>query len=125
GRIIRSRFARTRSAQRWPTIAWCRVGSAPPCRLDRGHVDLLHRHHRLEGAPGFVAASRHGLGEHTWRDLPREAPLVLAPAALALLPAIADDGVPVAVGFLLILGHHLEAEGLAVLEGGAAVQAEA
>jgi hypothetical protein len=33
--------------------------------------------------------------------LPGDAPLVFAPAALALLAAIADDGVPVAVGLLL------------------------
>jgi hypothetical protein len=30
--------------------------SAAPRRLDRGDVDLAHRHHRLEGALGLVAA---------------------------------------------------------------------
>jgi hypothetical protein len=36
--------------------------------------------------------------------LPGNAPLVFAPAALAFLSAIADDGVPVAVGLVLIVG---------------------
>jgi hypothetical protein len=26
--------------------------------LDAGDVDLLHRHHRLEDAPGLIATSR-------------------------------------------------------------------
>src|SRR5690606_20409420 len=58
-------------------------------------------------------------------DLPGDAPLVPAPAALALLAAIADDRVPVAVGLLLVRGRHLEGEGLAVPERGAAVDADA
>src|SRR6476646_6542234 len=79
-------------------------GSAAPCGLDLGDVDLLHVHHRLECALCFVAAGRHRLGQHARRDLPGDAPLVLAPAARTLLAAIADDGVPVTVGLLLIVG---------------------
>src|SRR4051794_26143570 len=64
--------------------------SAAPCRLDRGNVDLLHAHHRVERTLGFSAAGRQRLGEHARRDLPGDAPFVLAPAARALLAAIAD-----------------------------------
>src|SRR5205807_6011626 len=61
---------------------------------------------------------------HTRRDLPRHAPLVLAPAARALLAAIADDGVPIAVGLGLIVSGDLEREGFAVFEHGTAVEAD-
>src|SRR5205085_412057 len=64
------------------------------------------------------------LHQHARRDLPGDAPLVLAPAARALLAAIADDGVPVAVGLLLIVGGDLEREGFAMFERGTAVEAE-
>ena len=50
--------------------------------------------------------------------------LVLAPAALALLAAVADDRIPVAVGFLLRVGEHLEGDRLVEREFGAAVQPE-
>jgi hypothetical protein len=56
--------------------------------------------------------------------LPGNAPLVFAPAALAFLPAIADDGVPVAVGLVLIVGSDLEREGFVMFERGAAVEAD-
>ena len=64
------------------------------------------------------------LGQHARRDLPGDAPLVFAPAALALLAAIADDGVPVAVGLLLIVSGDLEREGFVMLERGTAVEAD-
>ena len=38
--------------------------------LDRGNVDFLHRHHRLEGAFGFVTARTQGIGQDLRRDLP-------------------------------------------------------
>ncbi|EEF25506.1 conserved hypothetical protein, partial [Ricinus communis] len=100
-------------------------GLAAHRRLDAGDVDFLHRHHGLEGALGDVAALEHGLGQHARRDLPRQAPLVLAPAARALGAAIADDGFPVAVRLRLVFGRNLEGEGFAVLEGRAAVEAQA
>jgi hypothetical protein len=61
----------------------------------------------------FIAAS-HRLGQHPRRDLSGEGPLVLAPAARTLLAAIADDGVPVAVGLVLLVGGNLEREGFAL-----------
>src|SRR4029077_8850208 len=106
---------------------WGRHASGPsaaPRRLDRGDVDFRHSHHRLESAFGFVAASRERVGQHARRVLPGNSPLVLAPPALALLPAIADDCVPVAVRLCLVFGRDLEREGFVVLEHRAAVEAE-
>ena len=82
--------------------------SAAPRGLDRGDVDLLHFHHRIKRPLCFSAADRQRLCQHAWRDLPGDAPLVLAPAAFALLPVIADDGAPVAVGLLLIVRGDLK-----------------
>jgi uncharacterized protein YndB with AHSA1/START domain len=45
----------------------------------------------------IIATGRERLGQQARRDLPGDAPLVLAPAARALLAAIADYGVPIAV----------------------------
>src|SRR5262245_19473099 len=83
------------------------AASAPPRGLDRGDVDLLHRHHRREGPLCLVASCCHGIRQHARRDLPREAPAVLAPSALTLPAAIADDRVPIAVRFLLIVRRDL------------------
>src|SRR5207247_6419736 len=79
-------------------------------RFDRGDVDLLHAHHGIECALCFIAAGRQRLCQHARRDLPGDAPLVLAPAARALLASIADNSVPVAVGLLLIIGGDLKRE---------------
>src|SRR5215468_8743969 len=98
--------------------------SPAPRRLDCGYVDLLHAHHRIERALCFVAAGSQRLGQHARRDLPGDTPLVFAPTASALLAAIADDGVPVAVGLLLIVRGNLEREGFAMLERGPAIEAE-
>src|SRR5947207_9961273 len=101
-----------------------RLQSPPPRRLDRGNVDLLHRHHRFEGALCLIATCRERVGQHARGDLPGEAPAILAPATLAFLAPIADDRVPVAVRLFLIVRCDLEREGLAVLEGRAAVETE-
>src|SRR6267154_403728 len=101
------------------------VTSAAPRRLDRGDVDFLHAHHGIECAFCFSTTGRHRLCQHARRDLPGDAPLVLAPAARTLLAAIADNGVPVAVGLLLIIGGDLKRESLVMLEHGTAVQAKA
>ncbi len=77
--------------------------SAPPRCLDGGDIDLLHRHHRLEGTLCLTATSGKRLGQRAGGDLPGEAPAVLAPTALALLAAIADDRVPVTIRLLLIV----------------------
>src|SRR5215213_11674476 len=98
--------------------------SAPPRCLDGGDLDLLHRHHRLEGTLCLSAASPKRLGQRARGDLPGEAPAVLAPTALAFLAAIADDRVPVAVGLFLIVRCDLEGKGLAVREPRAAVETE-
>src|SRR5947207_6377200 len=98
--------------------------SAPPCCLDGGDVDLLHRHHRLEGALCLTATGRKRIGERARSDLPREAPAVLAPTALAFRAAIADDRVPVTVRLFLILRRDLEGKRLGVPERRAAVETE-
>src|SRR3982750_1904908 len=54
--------------------------------FDLGDVDLAHRHHRFERALGSTAVRIvHCLEQHARRDLPGEAPFVLAPAACAFL----------------------------------------
>src|SRR5262245_21945710 len=73
-------------------------------------------HHRSECALCFGAASRQRLRQYARGDLPGGAPFVFAPAACALLPAIADDGVPIAIGLFLIVGGDLEREGFVMLE---------
>src|SRR5204862_384759 len=93
--------------------------------LDGSNVDLLHLHHRLKRALGFIPAGIQRFGEGARGDLPGEAPFVAAPTALAFLPAVVDDGIPVAVGFFLIVGGNLERKRLAVGKERAAVQAEA
>src|SRR5207247_44165 len=75
-----------------------------------------------EGALGLSATGGKRVGQHARGDLPGQTPTVLAPAALTLLAAIADDRVPVAVGLFLSVRRDLEREGLAVLERRAAVE---
>jgi hypothetical protein len=73
--------------------------SAFPRRLDLGDVDLAHLHHRVEGALGGGGIGvGDGFRQRHRRDLPGHAPFVLASTAGAFLAAIADDGVPIAVG---------------------------
>src|SRR5437763_7717853 len=61
--------------------------------LDLGDVDLAHGHHRLERPLGLRRIADLGgqLEQAPGRDLPREAPFVLAPATGALLAAVLDD----------------------------------
>jgi hypothetical protein len=99
--------------------------SAADRGLDPGDVDLVHLHHRGEGALGGLAAGSHGVGQDARGNLPGDAPLVLAPAGVALLAAVFDDGVPVAVGLFLGVGGDLEGESLGLLEGRPAVEADA
>ncbi len=94
-------------------------------RLDGRDVDLVHRHHGFEGTPGLLAPRGYRLGQHARRDLPGKAPPVLAPAAGILCAAIADDGVPVAVGLFLVVGRDLERKGRGLRVRRAAVEAEA
>src|SRR3954452_23663046 len=77
--------------------------------LDCRDVDLSHLHHRVERALGGGAV-RIGdrFGESDRGNLPGQAPFVLAPSARTLFAAVADDRVPVAVGFRLVGGCDLE-----------------
>ena len=52
----------------------CRRSSAATCRLDGGDVDLLHRQHRRERAPGLGAPGGHRVGQRARGDLPGETP---------------------------------------------------
>src|SRR5215213_810040 len=83
------------------------AASTFPGRVDGSDVDLLHLHHRREGPLGLATAGRERIGERARRDLPGEPPSVLTPAALALLPAIADDRVPITVRLFLSVGRDL------------------
>src|SRR5215510_2202405 len=106
-----------------PRSEECFRGISPaPRSLDRSDVDLLHAHHRRKCALRFIAPGSQCLGQHAWRDLPGDAPPVFAPAALTLLAAIANNGIPIAVGLLLIVGGDLEGEGFVVLERGTAIE---
>ena len=105
-------FAASSQGRRWVNLGL----SAAPRRLDRGDVDFRHIHHRIKRAFGFSAAGRHRLGQHTRRDLPGNAPFVLAPTARTFLTAIADDRLPVAIGFFLIVRRDLEGEGFGMFE---------
>src|SRR5688500_16777797 len=89
---------------------------SPSGRFDCRDVDLLHRHHCLEGTLGFITTGGKRIGEDARGDLPGQAPAILAPAALTFLAAIADDRVPVAIGLFLIVRCDLEGKGFAVLE---------
>src|SRR4051812_23157080 len=101
------------------------VASAATGRFDGCDIDLAHRHHRVESALCLGSACLHRFHQNARGDLPGDAPFILAPAALAFLATIADDGVPVAVGLFLIFRRDLEGESLAVLDRRAAIQADA
>src|SRR5277367_2551325 len=100
--------------------------STAASRLDCSDVDLLHLHHRIERALGDSGI---GIGDRFYQDdrrnLPGQSPFVLAPAARALLAAVADDRVPVAIGFGLVSGCDLKRERFIVLERRSAVEPEA
>ena len=92
-------------------------------RLDHGDVYFFHRHHCIERplGGGEIGAGIL-LDQRDWRDLPGDTPLVFAPTALALLAAVADDRIPIPIGFGLIFRGNLERERFIVLERGATVQ---
>src|SRR4249920_1789385 len=91
-------------------------------RFDCSDVDLFHLQHRIERALG---GSGVGIGyrsrQSDRRNLPGQAPFVLAPAAGILFAAVADDGVPVTIRFGLVSGCDLKGECFVVLERGAAI----
>src|SRR5262245_55609281 len=65
---------------------WCVIEHealpTPSC-LDLGDVDLLHRHHRLEGTLCLSATGGQRVSEGARGDLPAKAPAVLAPSTIA------------------------------------------
>ena len=63
-------------------------GAAAPRRFDRGDVDFLHAHHGVECALCFIAAGRQRLCQHAPRDLPGDAPSVLAPTTALSSPPL-------------------------------------
>src|SRR5438552_14772553 len=78
-------------------------------RFDCSDVDLFHLHHRIERALGDSGIGiGNCLGQGDRRDLPGQSPFVLAPAALTLLAAIADNRVPIAIRFGLVSGCDLK-----------------
>jgi len=83
--------------------------------------------YQLDGVTfdGAWMSGRRGFGEHARRDLPVQAPAVLAPAALALLAAVADDRVPITIRFGLVNGCDLKRECPVVLDRRSAVEPEA
>ena len=98
--------------------------------LDLGDVGLAHLHHRVEDTlRRRMIGVGVGVGEYgdqgTWRDLPPQAPLVLAPAAGAGLAAVADDCASQAISFGLIVCCHLEQIRLVVPERRAAIECQA
>src|SRR5256714_9956480 len=100
--------------------------STAPRGFDCSDVDLFHLHHRIERS---LCGSGIGIGDRFRQDdrrnLPGQSPFVLAPAALALLAAVADNRVPIAIRFGLVSGCDLKRERLVVLERRSSVEPEA
>ena len=71
-----------------------------------------------------AVGTRRQVEQPSWRDLPGEAPAVLAPAAGALAAAVAHDRVPVPVGLFLAFGDDHEAHGFVGFEVRPAVQTD-
>jgi len=100
--------------------------STAECRFDGGNVDFLHRHHCIKcPLGGYAVRAGECFRQGNRRNLPRDTPLVLAPAAVAFLTAVADDRVPIAIRFTLIFGRHLKRESFVVCERRPAVESEA
>ena len=98
--------------------------SAAACSLDFGNIDFTHLHHCIEGAFGFSATGRYRVRQHARGDLPGDSPAVPTPAASALLAAIADDRIPVAIRFLLSISRNLEGKRLGVFKLRPAIQTQ-
>ncbi len=91
--------------------------SSPKTRdFDFVDVDFAHLHHRGKGALGLGTACGYRADEGAGRDLPRQPPTILAPAARAFLATATDDRIPIAVSFLLRVCRDLKEKNLAVHE---------
>src|SRR5438105_10778064 len=85
-------------AQKGASPAVIAPASAPQCRLDRRDVDFPHLHHRFERTLCRCAiGTGDRIREDARGDLPRQAPLVLAPAAYVFPAAVVDNRVPQAI----------------------------
>jgi hypothetical protein len=99
--------------------------SAPKHDASRHHPDRKP-HHGIERTLGRGAIGiGERFGQNNRRNLPGQSPFVAAPATGALLAAVADDRVPVAIRFRLVGGCDLKRECFAVLECRFAVEPEA
>src|ERR1700692_1675836 len=95
-------------------------------RLDCSDVDLFHLHHRIERALGGSGiGTGYRFGQSDRRNMPGQSPFVLAPAALTLFAAVANDRVPITISFGLVSGCDLKRERFVVLECGSAIEPEA
>ena len=116
--------ARTGLRFRGCMLRGCHLTAA--CRLDCSDGDLFHLHHRIKralGGGGIEVGYRFRQSHR--RNLPGQAPFVLAPAARTLFAAVADDRVPVTIGFSLVSSCDLKRECLVVLERGSTIESEA
>src|SRR5262245_35976601 len=96
------------------------------CRLDCSDVDPFHLHHRIErtlGGGGVRIGYRFRQSHRC--NLPGQAPFVLAPATLTLFTAVADDRIPVTIGFGLVGGCDLKRECFVMLERRSTIEPEA
>src|SRR5208283_2186995 len=96
------------STRRCPWASGCCM--AQSCSLNFSNVDTAHGHHGVHRPlrGGAIRILQRG-NQGSRHDLPRKAPAVLAPAALAFAAAILDNRIPVAVGLCLIVGPYQEA----------------
>lgn len=83
-------------------------------------ISIIASNARFASSPPAARASTNTRGV-----ICQEIPFVLAPTACAFFAAIADDGVAVAVGLLLIVDCDLEREGFAMSKWRPAIEAAA
>src|SRR3954463_13207219 len=105
----------------------CRFSSFAPSvsfgrALELGDVELHHLHERAHDAVGLRRILADELGQRLGHDLPRQAVLVLEPAALHFLAAARSELVPAVVDLLLVRAVHDERHRLVELEDRPAVQ---
>jgi hypothetical protein len=105
---------RTGKIQREGMVSSDPVGIAAFVRLHAPHVARIG----LETGATSTSPPAASASVSTRGVICQETPHWFAPATLALLAAIADDGFPVAIGLSLIVGGDLEREGFVMLERG-------
>src|SRR5499427_7753100 len=111
-------------ASRWgKSLRWRNAARSGRLRPSQGRdVDLAHLQHRAHDPLRRFGISVHQhLGQRSREDLPREAELVLEPAAVALFTVLCQRA-PEVVDLLLRFTGHLERHRLVELEMRAAVE---